>query len=40
VAAVRRLSKNRIRGKGYWCGSDDVRDHVMVNDDVRDHVTA
>jgi len=39
VAAGRRLIMKYGGAKGYWCGMDDVLDHVIVNDDVRDHVT-
>jgi hypothetical protein len=39
VAAGRRLNIKYGRGMGYWCGMDDVLDHVIVNDDVRDDVT-
>ena len=38
VAAGRRLSMKYGGVMGYWCGMDDVADHVIVNDDVRDHV--
>jgi len=30
VAAVRRLSMKCGRDMGYWCGMDDVLDHVMM----------
>jgi hypothetical protein len=30
VAAVRTLIMKCGRGMGYWCGMDDVLDHVMM----------
>ena len=39
MAAGRRLSMKYGRGRGYWCGTDDVLDHVILKDDVIDNVT-
>ena len=30
VAAGQRLIMNCVTGMGYWCGMDDVLDHVMM----------
>jgi hypothetical protein len=39
VGAGRSLSMKYGGDTGYWCGLDDVQDHVILKDDVLDHVT-